>query len=87
MKTWSVQDAKAKFGELLRTSLTDGPQIITLRGKEVAVLAPADEWCRLKLAATPSLKELLLAQSPRFDVRVPDGKRVRPWLRPVDLGD
>ena len=28
-KTWQVQDAKARFSELLETSLSEGPQIVT----------------------------------------------------------
>ena len=36
-KTWQVQDAKARFSELLETSLTEGPQIVTKRGVEAAV--------------------------------------------------
>ncbi len=87
MKTWPVQDAKAKFSELLRASLRDGPQLVTLRGKEVAVLAPADEWRRLKLASTPSLKALLLGSEPRFEVSVPDRKQAGLKPRPVDFRD
>ena len=47
-KTWQVQDAKARFSELLKTSLTEGPQIVTRRGVEAAVLVPIDEWRRLE---------------------------------------
>ena len=47
-KTWQVQDAKARFSELLETSLTEGPQIVTKRGVEAAVLVPIDEWRRLE---------------------------------------
>ena len=60
-KTWQVQDAKARFSELLETSLTEGPQIVTKRGVETAVLVPIDEWRRLEKRARPDLKELLLA--------------------------
>ena len=31
-KTWQVQEAKARFGELLEASLKEGPQIVTKRG-------------------------------------------------------
>ncbi|HXH93251.1 MAG TPA: type II toxin-antitoxin system Phd/YefM family antitoxin, partial [Thermoanaerobaculia bacterium] len=37
-KRWPVQDAKARFSELLDASLTSGPQIVTRRGEEMAVL-------------------------------------------------
>jgi prevent-host-death family protein len=62
MRTWPVQDAKAHFSELLRASMTQGAQIITLRGKETAVLVPIAEWQRLQ-KAQPSLKALLLVPS------------------------
>ena len=41
MKSWPVQDAKARFSELLDTCLRDGPQVVTKRGVEAAVLVPA----------------------------------------------
>lgn len=36
--TWQVQEAKARFSEFLSASLTDGPQVVTRRGVETAVL-------------------------------------------------
>jgi len=62
MHTWPVQDAKAHFSELLRASMTQGAQIITLRGKETAVLVPIAQWQQLQ-KNQPSLKALLLAPS------------------------
>ena len=40
MATWPVQDAKARFSELLDKTLKKGPQVVTRRGVEVAVLVP-----------------------------------------------
>lgn len=45
---WPVYDAKARFSELLDAALKDGPQIVTRRGVEAAILVPIDEWKRLK---------------------------------------
>lgn len=70
-KTWPVQDAKARFSELLETSLSEGPQIVTKRGKEAAVLVPIDEWRRLEKRARPDLKELLLAPQARTEALTP----------------
>lgn len=36
--TWQLQDAKNKFSELVETTLSDGPQIITRRGKNTVVV-------------------------------------------------
>jgi len=47
---WPVQDAKARFSELLDASLRDGPQVVTRRGVEAAVLVPIEEWRRLTQA-------------------------------------
>jgi prevent-host-death family protein len=41
MKTWAVQEAKARFGELLKICLLKGPQIVTKRGVEAAATADA----------------------------------------------
>lgn len=70
-KTWQVQDAKARFSELLERSLAEGPQIVTKRGVETAVLVPIDEWRRLEKRARPNLKELLLAPEARTDALTP----------------
>lgn len=70
VKTWPVQDAKARFSELLDTCLREGPQIVSKRGAETAVLVPIGDWRRLQSAARPTLKELLLADEPRAEISV-----------------
>ena len=74
---WQVQEAKARFSELLEASVKDGPQIVTKRGVETAVLVPIDEWRRLQERARPTLKELLLAPEPRFEGGLPYPRRGR----------
>jgi antitoxin Phd len=69
--TWAVQDAKAKFSELLEACVTNGPQIVTKRGEETAVLIPVTEWRRLQAAAKPTLKQLLLSDLARTDLVIP----------------
>jgi antitoxin Phd len=83
VRRWPVQDAKARFSELLEASLNEGPQIVTRRGVEAAVLVPFEEWRRLQSSARPTLKELLLAETPRAEIPAPP----RRWLRrkPVAL--
>ena len=68
---WQVQDAKARFSELLDTSLAEGPQIVTRRGVETAVLVPIEQWRRLERMTKPDLKELLLAPEPRTEQLTP----------------
>jgi antitoxin Phd len=71
MHTWPVQDAKARFSEFLDACLLEGPQMVTRRGTEAAVLVPVQEWRRLQSAARPSLKQLLLTDQARADLSVP----------------
>jgi antitoxin Phd len=71
MHTWPVQDAKARFSEFLQACLTQGPQLVTRRGEQAAVLVPMSEWERLNAAARPSLKNLLLADQARADGLTP----------------
>jgi antitoxin Phd len=77
MDHWRVHDAKARFGEFL----DDAVEKVTRRGVETAVLVSIEEWNRLKMAARPSLKELLLGPSPRFYKLVPERGKLR--SRPV----
>lgn len=85
MHTWPVQDAKARFSEFLDACLMEGPQMVTRRGAEAAVLVPVQEWRRLQSAARPSLKQLLLSDQARSDLTVPargnaKRRRVEPML-------
>jgi prevent-host-death family protein len=77
MASWQVQDAKARFSEFLDASLKKGPQVVTRRGVEMAVLVPIAEWRRLQKAARPSLKDLLLGAAPRFEDVAPERGRLR----------
>lgn len=77
MQTWPIQDAKARFSEFLETCLSQGPQMVTKRGAEAAVLVPVDEWRRLQAAARPSLKQLLLSDSARATLTLPSRGHAR----------
>lgn len=77
MKQWSVQDAKAHFSELLRASLTQGPQLVTKHGADAAVLVPVEEWLRLTQRSRPGLKTLLLAPEARADLPIPERGQLR----------
>lgn len=71
MQTWPVKDAKARFSEFLDACISEGPQMVTKRGSEAAVLVPVDVWRRLQNAAQPSLKQLLLSDVGRTDLAIP----------------
>ena len=77
MKIWPVQDAKSRFSELLDACVSQGPQIVTRRGAQTAVLVPIAEWKRMRESARPSLKALLLADAGRADLVLPKRGRAR----------
>lgn len=81
MSSWQVQDAKARFSELLDAAVKKGPQVVTRRGIKTAVLVPIEEWERLQKSARPTLKDLLLAPEPRFENIIPKRRKWR--QRPI----
>ena len=80
MASWQLQDAKARFTKLLNAALKKGPQIVTRRGVEAAVLVPIQDWRRLQQISRPSLKAVLLAPAPHFQLDIP--KRGKSKRRP-----
>ncbi|MCC6211343.1 MAG: type II toxin-antitoxin system Phd/YefM family antitoxin [Burkholderiales bacterium] len=75
MPSWPVQDAKARFSEMLETSLAEGPQLVTKHGKAAAVLVPIRQWDALQAAGKRALKQVLLdAAAPRGIVVPARGK-------------
>ncbi len=44
MKTWALQDAKAKFSEVVRRAIQEGAQEITLRGKDAVVVVAKKDY-------------------------------------------
>ncbi len=84
MHTWQVQDAKARFSEFLDACLAEGPQMVTRRGAEAAVLVPVEEWRRLQSTARPSLKQLLLSDHARTEmIALKRGHAKRRNLKPM----
>jgi prevent-host-death family protein len=77
MRKWQLQEAKARFSEFLEASVREGPQLVTRRGIDAAVLVSVSEWRRLSSVARPSLKELLLAAEPRVELPAHTRRGVR----------
>jgi prevent-host-death family protein len=78
---WPIQDAKARFSKMLDACLQEGPQVVTRRGVEQAVLVPIEEWRRMKRAARSTLKQLLLAPGSRTGFPVPARGKLRSRAR------
>lgn len=84
MHTWPVQDAKARFSEFLDACLADGPQMVTRRGTEAAVLVPVEVWRRMQTGARPTLKALLLSDEGRAELAIPPrGTATRRPIEPM----
>jgi antitoxin Phd len=62
---WQMQDAKARLAELIRKAGSEGPQIVTHRGVDSAVVISVDEYRRLE-TTRPSFADHLLG-GPKLD--------------------
>jgi prevent-host-death family protein len=78
---WQVQEAKQRFSELIRAAQSDGPQVVTRHGQEIAVVIDIVEYRHLQgqlvgfkdyLRSGPGLDDLELD-------RPADGPRVIDW--------
>lgn len=81
MSKWQLQDAKARFSELIDDTLEKGPQVVTRRGIDTAVVVSIDEWKTLKDEKRLTWKEVLLGEGPRFEIPLPkrgQGKSRKP---------
>ena len=77
---WQIQQAKARFSELVDRTLKEGPQTVTRHGKPVAVLVPAEQYRRLS-GKGKSLKAMLAAAPLRgLEIR-----RTREFARIIKL--
>jgi prevent-host-death family protein len=62
---WQIQDAKQRFSEMIRAVMSEGPQIITRHGEDVAVVVDIGEYRRL--TRPPVDLAAVLLGGPRFD--------------------
>jgi prevent-host-death family protein len=81
---WLLQDAKARFSELVRRAHSEGPQLVTVRGREEVVVIAADEFRRLKGERTGAALVEALQASPHKDLAIAPN-RARAPVRGVEL--
>lgn len=79
-----MQDAKARFSELVRRARSDGPQHVTLHGRDAVVVVDAADYSRLEDERTGELLIEALQASPHRRMEVEPGRSVMP-VRPVKL--
>src|SRR5437899_1315456 len=80
---WALQDAKARFSEVVRKAKTEGPQRITVHGREEVVVVSVEEYRRVKGQPTGNALIALLQNSPLRDVTI-ERTRTRGPVRSVD---
>lgn len=83
-KRWRLQDAKARFSEVVRQAQQEGPQRVTLHGRDTVVVVSADEFDRLKQPVTGQDIVAALAASPLDEVSF-DRLSVKSPVRDVNL--
>jgi prevent-host-death family protein len=79
-----LQDAKARFSELVRRVKSEGPQVVTVHGREEVVVVAADEFNRLKGDRTGALLIEALQATPYQAVNI-EPARSRMPVRDVSL--
>ena len=79
---WALQDAKNRFSEVVKHALHEGPQTITRRGKETAVIVSMSDF--RALAGTKGDLVRFLQKSPLADAELEIDRR-REFGRGVEL--
>jgi prevent-host-death family protein len=81
---WVLQDAKARFSELVRRVRSEGPQHVTVHGRDEVVMIAAEDFRRMKGDLTGSALVSAMQASPYRDIEL-EPRRYRLPVRDVDL--
>jgi prevent-host-death family protein len=76
-----LQDAKARFSELVRRVHSEGPQHVTVRGRDEVVVVSAEEFRRLKGDRTGAALVAVLQASPCRDIEIEPARERAPVRR------
>ena len=79
-----MQDAKARFSELVRRVHSDGPQHVTVHGRDEVVIISADEFRRLKGDLRGEILIAAMQASPHRGVEI-EPERAEMPVREVSL--
>jgi prevent-host-death family protein len=80
-RTWALQDAKARFSEVVRKAKSEGPQKITVHGREEVVVVSIEEYRRVNSQRTGAELVAVLNESPLGEIKI-DRPRTRVRVRP-----
>ena len=67
---WALQDAKARFSEVVRMAREEGPQHVTIHGRDEVVVVAAEEFRRLQGERTGRALVDALQASPHRDIEI-----------------
>src|SRR5712691_2716388 len=67
---WQLQDAKARFSELVRRVRSEGPQHVTVHGRDEVVVIAAEEFRRLKGDLTGQALIEAIQASPHREIAI-----------------
>ena len=84
LKRWKLEDAKARFSELVRQARESGPQRVTVRRKDAVVVVSAEEFDQLVARAEQKTLYSLLSESPLRDLEFGE-EGVKSPVREVEL--
>ncbi len=73
-----MQDAKARFSELVRLARREGPQHVTVHGRDAVVVISAEEFRRLKGGMTGQALVDALQASPHRAIEIEPGRAIMP---------
>ena len=79
-----MQDAKARFSELVRRVRSEGPQHVTVHGRDEVVVIAAEEFRRLKGDPTGAALIAAMQASPHRDIDIEPTRTPMP-VREVSL--
>src|SRR5579859_6826976 len=71
---WRLQDAKARFSELVRRVRSVGPQHVTVHGRDEVVVVGAEEFGRLLGELTGAALVDAMQASPCRDIELTSGR-------------
>jgi len=66
--TWALQDAKARFSELVRRAQADGPQLVTVHGRDEVVVLSVEDFAQLHDEATGEALIAAMQACPSQDI-------------------
>ena len=81
---WVLQDAKARFSELVRKVRSEGPQHVTVHGRDEVVIIAAEEFRRLTGSVTGEALIKAMQASPYRNVNIEPKREPMP-VRDISL--